>query len=463
MRALFPKTFFIFCFSFFVFLSSCSVSQKISATTDKILFQDSLISTGHIGISIYEPATNKYWYNYNAEKYFIPASNTKLFTLYAGMKYLGDSLVGLRITGNDTICNAIPSGDPTFLHPDFTKQPVLDFLKANYKSVCFFQYIIDSIWREEKYGKGWAWDDYNEDYMIEKNPMPVYGNAARFFLEDQVVNVLPSLFKNDLNLSKPIEGIKFTLKRKPLQNTFIPTATESNFKKQTIPFITNSLAGGIMLLNDTLCNYYFSKTKERCVGGHKKVNYFGGAYKFENSSDIKKYTVIHSQPSDSLFKPMMYNSDNFFAEQTLLMVSNEKLGYMSDGMIIDTLLNNDLKDIPQKPRWVDGSGLSRYNLFTPQSFVYVLNKMKNEFGLERLKRILPTGDEGSLKNYFTADSGYIYAKTGSMSNQSCLSGFLITKKNKLLIFSVLANNFQGKASIVRRSVEHFLQDIRNKN
>ena len=113
---------------------------------------------------------------------------------------------------------------------------------------------------------------------------------------------------------------------------------------------------------------------------------------------------------------MMHNSDNFFAEQTLLMASNERLGYMNDEAIIDTLLSTDLKDIPQKPKWVDGSGLSRYNLFTPQDFIYILNKMKNEFGLERLKTILPTGNTGTLKNYYVTDSSFVFAKTGSLSN-----------------------------------------------
>src|SRR5207253_2251461 len=100
---------------------------------------------------------------------------------------------------------------------------------------------------------------------------------------------------------------------------------------------------------------------------------------------IKKWYKLYSQPTDSLLKPMMHNSDNFFAEQTLLMISNEKLGFMNDAAIIDTLLRADYKSLPQKPRWVDGSGLSRYNLFTPQDFVAILEKIKAEFGMERIK------------------------------------------------------------------------------
>ena len=176
----------------------------------------------------------------------------------------------------------------------------------------------------------------------------------------------------------------------------------------------------------------------------------------------KTAAFIHSQPTDSLFKPMMHRSDNFFAEQTLLMVSNERLGYMSDEKIIDTLLKTDLKDVPQKPKWVDGSGLSRYNLFTPQSFIYILNKMQNEFGLQRMKNILATGGEGTLSNYFKNISGNIYAKTGTLSNNCALSGYLITNKGKLLIFSALANNYITGATPVRRAVEEFLEGIQKK-
>jgi D-alanyl-D-alanine carboxypeptidase/D-alanyl-D-alanine-endopeptidase (penicillin-binding protein 4) len=172
--------------------------------------------------------------------------------------------------------------------------------------------------------------------------------------------------------------------------------------------------------------------------------------------------IVHSQPTDSLLKPMMHRSDNFFAEQSLLMVSNERLGVMNDAKIIDTILKTDFKDLPQKPRWADGSGLSRYNLFTPQDFVTILNKMKNEFGMERIKVIFPTGGEGTISSYYKADSGYIYAKTGTLSGVVAFSGYLYTKKGKLLIFSTLVNNHQAAATDVRRTIEKFIQGIRNR-
>ena len=173
--------------------------------------------------------------------------------------------------------------------------------------------------------------------------------------------------------------------------------------------------------------------------------------------------IIHSQPTDSLLKITMHRSDNFFAEQTLLMVSNERLGLMSDAKIIDTLLKTDYKAMPQKPKWVDGSGLSRYNLISPQDFVFVLEKMKNEFAWNRITTILPTGDDGTLGGLYKNYAGKIYAKTGTVSNNLALSGYIITHQNKQLIFSVIVNNHQASASAIRRSIEKFITDVIDKN
>src|SRR5829696_5295491 len=87
-------TFIILNSSFIILASSCSLQKQISRSATKYLLEDSALLTAHAGISIYEPASNKYWYNFQGDRYFIPASNIKLPTCYAAMKYLGDSLVG---------------------------------------------------------------------------------------------------------------------------------------------------------------------------------------------------------------------------------------------------------------------------------------------------------------------------------------------------------------------------------
>ncbi|MBC7890172.1 MAG: D-alanyl-D-alanine carboxypeptidase [Ferruginibacter sp.] len=411
-------------------LTSCSTSKQISKLATKILLKDSAISTGHTGISIYEPATNQYWYNYNATKYFIPASNTKLFSLYAGMKYLGDSIAGLRYEiDTDSSLRIQPTGDPTFLHPEYLSQPVFDLL-SHFKRITF----TNAVFTDNFMGRGWAWDDYKEAYMTQRSNFPVYGNLTSIKKTGNTVSIIPGSQKYFIPEHTSLEkGFDF---QKKWDDNLI-TLTDGTNQRLSVPFNPNAL-DIIEMLQDTL---------------HAAI--------LPDADDKRPLkNIVYSQPSDSLFKPMMHRSDNFFAEQTLLMAGNERLGYMRVEKMIDTLLDTDLKDIPQKPKWVDGSGLSRYNLFTPQSFVYILNKMKNEFGMGRLENILPTGGEGTLAAYYKKEAGFIFAKTGTLSNNCALSGYLITKKNKFLIFSILSNNYITGATPVRKAVEQFLQNIR---
>src|SRR6185436_21053714 len=103
----------------FLILTGCSIEQKISRSAKQIVLSDSSLITAHVGISIYEPASGKYWYNYQGDKYFVPASNTKLPTCYAAMKYLGQNLKGLDYIETDTVLFIRPTADPSFMHRDF--------------------------------------------------------------------------------------------------------------------------------------------------------------------------------------------------------------------------------------------------------------------------------------------------------------------------------------------------------
>ena len=413
------------------------ITQQQSST----FLNDSIVATGHVGISIYEPATGKYLYNYNADKNFIPSSNVKLFSLYAGLKYLKDSLVGLRYVENDTALFVYPSGDPTLLHVDFKSQPVISFLSGIPKHI-----FIDDAFKSKAYGSGWAWSDYQDYYMAERSALPVYGNTVAFMLKRNRFETVPPTSSSFTFLQNFADSnIETTVQRNFFSNSF--TTVQNNESNETVftPFITSAKLSAKLLADSV----------------HKKIDILGmSAMPFVKSKNIK---IFYSRPVDSLFKPMMFNSDNFFAEQTLLMVSNEKLGYMSDEEIIDILLKNDLKDIPTKPRWVDGCGLSRYNLFSPKNFIYILDKLQKEFGLDRMKRILPTAGQGSLRGYYENAAGSIYAKTGSMSNNVSLSGYLYTKQNKLLLFSVMINNYSGSGRAGRKAIERFIQDVRNTN
>lgn len=421
-----------------LWLSSCSVNRQIDKSAKKDIIERTDLSSAHVGISIYDPETKKYLYNYDGDKYFIPASNTKIITCYAAMKHLGDSLAGLDVTEFNNFIVIKPTGDPTLLHPDFPNQPVIDFLQKQTKSMLY----ESPFWKENAYGSGWSWDDYNDDYMPERSAMPVYGNVLTLSGKAEALKAVPSMLLAESNPGYIADTTTFLSFAKRVFlfnkfNLFFKGATE---KILQVPFITSDTLA-LKLLEDTL---------------HKTIGQPG---RFRSAQGGAKFYKIYSQPTDSLLKIMMHRSDNFFAEQSLLMVSNQLLGVMNDESIIDTILKSDLKDIPQKPRWADGSGLSRYNLFTPQDFVFVLNKMRNEFEWKRITTIFSTGGSGTLSARYKNLEGKIYAKTGTLSNNLALSGYVITNKGKTLIFSMLVGNHTAAGVDIRNAMEQFLTGV----
>lgn len=427
--------------------ASCSASRNIQQFANKNLVTDSVLMDAHIGIAIVDAETNKPVYLHNSNKYFVPASNTKIISLYAGLKYLKDSLPGIRYEQRADSIILLPTGDPTFLHPDFPKQPVFDFLKKQSKPLA----ISTANWKTEAYGEGWMWDDYSSGYMAERSPLPVYGNVIRW-IQIRDSGSISALARQEafiysepdiswkVNFSSDTGALTFSANRLQTSNTFFITQGKEPNATREVPFITDGLTTGLALLKDSLL---------------KPID--------TTSTLVNAKGIIRSQPVDSLFKLMMYRSDNFFAEQTLMMVSGERYGTIDEKKLIADLLKNDLKEFPQTPVWADGSGLSHYNLFTPEDYVWILNKLKNEYGIERLKKIFPTGGTGTLLNYYKNDSTFIYAKTGTLSAVVALSGYLYGKSGKLMLFSVLVNNHTQPAWKIRRKVEAFLEELRNRH
>lgn len=417
-------------------LASCGMQKQLSKQARITLLDNPDFAPAHVGIALYDPATKQFIYDHDGDKFFVPASNTKLFTCYAAMTHLSDSLAGLLYTDNGNGAVTIEgNADASFLMPDFKQHPVLAFLRQQKKIV-----FTDANWKDNGLGMGWAWDDYNSDYMNERSALPMYGNLARFS-NSKGFSAMPSQFGKQLDKDVIAKG-NFTIRRNYGSNTFTARASNSKFTSAEIPFSTAGSEVLVQLLRDTLPG--------EVVLSHEPM---------PASATVKK---IYSQPTDSLLKIMMHRSDNFFAEQTLLMISNEKLGMMNDARIIDTLLKTDFAGLPQKPKWVDGSGLSRYNLISPKDFVWVLAQMKDRFDWKRITAILPTGGEGTLSSSYKDYAGRIYAKTGTLSNHVALSGYILTKKGKQLIFSVLVNAHMTSATNIRKAVERFLTGVMDK-
>ncbi|MEY2587081.1 MAG: D-alanyl-D-alanine carboxypeptidase/D-alanyl-D-alanine-endopeptidase [Bacteroidota bacterium] len=430
-------------------MQSCSMQKQIQQQANHYLLKDSALSSAHIGIAVQKVEDKKWLYTYQSDKFFTPASNTKIVSCYAAMKHLPDHLPAALITDLDTALLITPTGDPSFLHARFKTHPLYDYLKNSSKPL----YIHQSNWRTAKWGHGWSWEDYAEDYMIERSAFPVYGNQLEWYLErskkehptslsDTTDVFMYSLPEINWNVTMGSPSNRFQVDRAIEKNSFTLHEGKESSAKNIVPFITNGLSSALELLADTL---------------HKNIGIAEeGMLKAASS---KTSQLVTSQPTDSLLKDMMDRSDNFYADMCVEMVSQLLLKKMDETAAIEEIIKQDFNDLPQKPKWVDGSGLSRYNLFSPADMVWILNKMKEEFGWERIKTIFPGAGSTNLKHFPVKTNEYIYAKTGTLNGVICLSGFYLSKKNEWLVFSVMVNNHRATNSLIRKKIADFLNTL----
>ena len=442
-----------------ILLGGCGSLEEVSEGSDTVslksslhqFFEDSeIFSKSFTGFYLYDPEEETELFNFNGRRNFIPASNTKLFTFYAGLQLLPDMAPSLAFEEREDSLIFWGTGDPSFLHPDFGTDSTYKFLK-NHSFDLFFS---DSNFRDDHFGSGWAWDDYNYYYSTEKSPLPIYGNIARFEIAEITqrrlsrtdggeFNVSPAIFSQMIREEERDDNQLPLILRGRADNEFtFYQETDTITFERDIPFhVEGSLITD--LLSDTL---------GRNVG-------------LSDQTLPVQPDILYSIPMDTLYKRMLLPSDNFIAEQILMMVSFNQFGEINTEKAIRFVLDQYLNDLPQKPRWVDGSGLSRYNLFTPESMVTILSYIDREVEDDRLFTLLPSGGKnGTLKNSYHALNGeepWIYAKTGTLSNNHSLSGFLITDSGKKLIFSFMNNNFMVPVTDIRSEMEKVLLQVRS--
>lgn len=429
-------------------------SQQPTETADEMsalqmMFDSSKVFSGNFtGFMLYDPETDSTLYAQNESRYFTPASNTKLFTFYTGLKMLPDSLPALQyaIRGDSLIFRG--TGAPSFLHPDFGNPEIYNFLKNSDKQL----YYTDEHFDDEVLGPGWSWSDFNYYYSAEKSPFPIYGNIMRVTVEE---------IEKQQIASGP-EGLK-------VSPSFFRSKIDSPAFKKDVPLIAREFFN-----NDYK---YFPKSDTTTYTVDRPFHYtpelitemlsdtLGKPVTYTSAKFPDEYETLRSIPADTAFKRMLQPSDNFIAEQLLLVAASQMGGSLNSRKVIDYMKENHLKEMPEEPQWVDGSGLSRYNMFSPRSVIWLLRKIDKEFSSDReLFDLLPAGGEsGTIRNWYAAPEGekpYIFAKTGTLSNNHCLSGFIITQSGRKLMFSFMNNHYVSSSSVVKEEMERILEHVR---
>ncbi len=425
-------------------LSSCATSRRAGSSIEREITRSPVFSGAFTGFTLLDAATGRTLCDVNGAKYFTPASNTKILTLYACLRLLGDSLPALRwqSVGGDLFFEG--TGDPTFLHPVLGKfSPAYGFLRSRPEGRLV---LTPYIYGDTRFGPGWAWDDFGAGFQCERTAMPMYGNRATVAGRD--FSISPPRMRQFL--SPRSDGPRDSIvDREELGNrmSFWAGAEVSEGFRQTVPIFWDGLDIGLFL-KDTLGRPVSTAT----VAVFEKL-------------DPKGWKVLTGAPTDTVLRAMMLPSDNFLAEQLMLCAASRLGDTLSVERAISFSKKNILADLPDEPRWVDGSGLSRYNMETPRSLAFLLKKMWGEQPPARLLNLFPAGGEGTLRDLYKPDPGqpaWLHAKTGTLRGIHCLSGYVEARSGRVLAFSFMNNNFAGPSGPYKKEMERVLRAVREK-
>ncbi len=366
-------------------------------------------------------------YSWNAGKYFTPASNMKVFTLYAGLKTLADRLPALKYLIRSDTLHILGTGDPSALHPELMDSTAVSFAGRFGHLVLHTGNFEDPAW-----GAGWAWDDFDRAYMPSRSALPLYGNTVRLIRRGDGLEVVPYLFRDSLAMEKN------PFRRSPDGNRFYYN-----------PSFPDTVAVPLRIHPSLEAALWEAATGVPTGTGA--------------SIPAGPWEVLPGMASDSLYRQMMTVSDNFLAEQVMLMVSATLGDTLSFSRARDHVLETYLKGMPSPPRWVDGSGLSRYNLCSPESLVYLLLELYQEIPEQRLFALMAQGgQEGTLEEWYLDPAGpYLFGKTGTLSNNHNLCGYLKTRSGKTLAFSFMNNHYRKPSRIVKSRMQRILNWVRD--
>ncbi len=426
-------------------VASCTSGKRLGKVKakywEKQVDHSEIFNQHFTGFSLLDASDGQVLHEYAADRYFTPASNVKILTLYTCLRLLPDSIPALRYESRGDSLLFWGTGDPSLLYPALSDESgVIDFLNRRPEQLFFCSYNF----QDEALGAGWSWDDYNYYFQPEKSALPVYGNLVNFekAAGASQYQVYPSYFAKALRPQAADDHRSPRLRRHLDCNIFEypQPLPPGQLKTKAIPFhYSDSLL--LQLLQDTL---------------HRPVALYP-----QRVQPSKKSRTRYSQHAKEAYRLMMQDSDNFISEQLLLACASQVFDTLNTRKIIQYAQEELLAELPDPVHWVDGSGLSRYNLMSPRSVSQVLYDLYQLVAWQDLVEIFPAGGQsGTIKDWYGGGAeAYVFAKTGTLSGVHCLSGYLKAKSGKVLIFSFMHNNYTNGSRPLKEEMEKILRNI----
>ena len=412
------------------------------------------------GILVKKLSSAETLYSQDANKYFIPASNMKLFTTAAALQQLGADFrirTSIYDEGNGVL-RVVGRGDPSFKNAQLTilsKQLYQQGIRQINQLIA-----DDSYFQGEVVNSSWQWEDIQADYGAPVSSLILNENAT-------ILNLLPQTIGQPLKIkwTEPTEAYRWNLEN----NSLTTQANEPGFVE-----VNRDLKGQTLRIKGQLAVdsqpeitglAVFDPTANFIREFHQNLTKEGITVKETVNSHLSKndqeIAAVESPPLSELLIETNVNSNNLYAEALLrsLAIKKPKEKNQNTADVGLQVLRETLTQLGVESEGyviVDGSGLSRKNLTTPVALVQLLQGMYKSPQAETFRASLAiSGVKGTLKNRFlnTAAAGIVQGKTGSMTGISALSGYVNVPNYEPLVFSIMVNQSEQPGKVMRTAID----------
>ena len=437
------------------------------------------------GIAVVSLDDGRTLYTHRADHLLQPASTAKLFTAALALSTLGaDYRMPTRLLAGGAIANGrldgplilYGMGDPTLgtadTNADWADQLAGQLAAHGVRRVHGNVIADDSYFRGPSMGSGWEAGDLQSAFAAPASALSVSENSVRVTVAPAARAGQPAQVTLDpADAGLLIENALLT----------VPARTPDDISLYRAPGTTTLQAFGSVAMGAAPRHYSLSLPDPAALAGaqllqalrHRHIHADGNLQvrhwpEGDGSLPVGASIVaeVLSPPLGEILHRGLKRSQNLYLQNLLLAVGASPLadapastGFVSSEQRAIETLHHLLDKIgvpPSASVLVEGSGLARRDLATPNALVRLLVYLAAQPQAALLRESLPiAGVDGSLawRMRGTAAQGNVHAKTGSMAYVQCLAGYVTSAAGERLAFAIMLNNYVPAPGAPRPSAE----------
>lgn len=449
--------------STFPFPANALCPAELPAVIERIAARPELVRA-RLGIRV-ETLTQETVMSREGNRFFVPASTLKLLTTAAALTELGPdytfrtTVVGIVDADGTAIVQVVGQGDPSFDQADLMAlsqqlaQQGVNFIDILYGN--------DSAFPGAAVNPNWEWEDVQAGYGAPVNALILDENAIGLTLYPQTIGAPLQVVWDD-----PAQATEWTIENDSTtvagdEPEFVSVGRDLG---RPVLRVWGQLIAGAepetASIADPNPGQTFLDAFQRVLMSEAAIGVAQTRLVASVSPpDWPELAAVESPPLAELLMPTNQDSNNLYAEaflKTLGRQISESEDATEAGVAIALRNLQSLGLDESAVVMVDGSGLARKNLITPIAMVDVLQGMARSPQAKVYRDSLAiAGISGTLRNRLqnTPAAGRLYGKSGAISRNFALAGYLEPAHYEPLAFSIFLNNINERGRIARQIID----------